>query len=182
MGYWYQGTSVGPAVSSLVAYGFGHWSASDHNLSFKSWQVLFLLYGLITILFGILVIFFLPNNPMKSRLRLEEKLHIIERVRDNQTGIEAKRFKWSQFKEVMLDVKTWLLSIIVISTNVPNGAVSSYSSIITEKYVCSTSGIDLLTDMAKFRLRPVSIAPAPAARMCSGLYIRLVRDLVGGQI
>lgn len=133
MGYWYQGTSIAPAVSSMIAYGFGHWAASDPNLTFKSWQTLFLLFGLITITMGIVVIFFLPNNPMKSRLRVEEKLYIIERVRDNQTGIEAKRFKWKHFKEVMFDVKTWLISIIVISTNVPNGAVSSYSSIITQK-------------------------------------------------
>ena len=133
MGYWYQGTSIGPAVSSPVSYGFGKWAAADPRLQFKSWQVLFLIYGLVTICCGILTFFFLPDNPMKSRLRYEEKLRIIERVRDNQTGIENKRFKWYQFKEVMLDVRTWLISFIVITTNVPNGAVSSFSSIIVEK-------------------------------------------------
>ena len=70
---------------------------------------------------------------MKSRLSNAEKIHIIERVRANQTGIENKKFKLKQFKEVMLDPKTWLLSLIVITTNVPNGAVSSFSSIIIEK-------------------------------------------------
>jgi sugar phosphate permease len=135
MGYWYQGTSIGPAVSSLVAFGFGHWAASDPNAHFKSWQVLFLLYGLVTIVFGLLTFFFLPDNPMKSRLSIEEKIHIIERVRENQTGIESKKFKWNQFKEVMLDIRTWLLSLIVVTTNVPNGAVSSFSSIIVQKYV-----------------------------------------------
>lgn len=135
MGWWYQGSSVGPAVSSLVAYGFGHWTASDPSISFKSWQVLFLMFGLITIVFGILTFLFLPDNPFKSRLTLEEKLYILEHVRENQTGIENKHLKWSQFKEVVLDVRTWLMSLIVILTNVPNGAVSSFSSIIIEKYV-----------------------------------------------
>jgi MFS family permease len=134
MGWWYQGSSVGPAVSSLVSYGFGHWTASDPTISFKSWQVLFLVFGLITIIFGILTFLFLPDSPFKSRLTHEEKLFIIERVRENQTGIENKHFKWSQFKEVIFDVRTWLLSLIVILTNVPNGAVSSFSSIIIEKY------------------------------------------------
>lgn len=138
MGWWYQGSSVGPAVSSLVSYGFGHWTASDPNISFKSWQVLFLLFGLITIVIGILTFFFLPDSPFKSRLSPEEKLYIIERVRENQTGIENKRFKWLHFKEVILDIRTWLLSLIVILTNVPNGAVSSFSSIIIEKYFIIT--------------------------------------------
>lgn len=137
MGYWYQGTSIGPAVSSLVAYGFGKWTQSNPNMHFKSWQVLFLLFGLITIALGIVTFFFLPNNPMSSRLRVEEKLRIIERVRGNQTGIESKQFKWHPFKEVMLDMKTWLLSLIVVTTNVSNGAVSSFSSIITQKYAYS---------------------------------------------
>lgn len=133
MGWWYQGSSVGPLISSLVAYGFGHWTAADPNLKFKSWQILFLVFGLITIAVGILTFLFLPDSPMKSRFTVEEKVHIIQRVRENQTGIENKRFKWTHFKEVVLDIKTWLLSLIVITTNIPNGAVSSFSSIIIEK-------------------------------------------------
>ena len=133
MAWWYQGSSVSPVVTSLVSYGFGHWAASDPNLSFKSWQILFLIFGLITIVVGILTFLFLPDIAMSSRLSQEEKLHIIERVRENQTGIENKHFKWSQFKEVMVDPRTYILSLIVITTNIPNGAVSSFSSIIIEK-------------------------------------------------
>lgn len=145
MGWWYQGTSVAPMVSALVAFGFGHWSASNPNLSFKSWQILFLLFGLITIVIGILTFVFLPDSPMKSRLKEEEKVHIIERVRDNQTGIENKKFKWKQFVEALADYKTWFLSLIVITTNIPNGAVSSFSSIIILKWVVST-GVDRDSD------------------------------------
>ena len=134
MGVWYQGTSVAPAVSSLVSYGFLHYTNSHPNLHFKSWQILFLMWGLITVVVGILVVLFLPDNPMKSRLSNDEKLYIIERVRGNQTGIENKKLKGKQVKEVLLDVKTWILSLIVIATNVPNGAVSSFSSIIIQKY------------------------------------------------
>lgn len=134
MGIWYQGTSVAPGVSSLVSYGFLHYTNAHPNLKFKSWQILFLMWGLITIAAGILVILFLPDNPMKSRLSNDEKLFIIEGVRGNQTGIENKKLKVNQVKEVLLDVKTWLLSLVVITTNVPNGAVSSFSNIIISKY------------------------------------------------
>jgi hypothetical protein len=72
----------------------------------------------------------LPDNPMKSRLSNEEKLFIIERLRENETGIENKKLKKHQLKEVFTDPRTWLLSLVVITTNVPNGAVSSFSSLI----------------------------------------------------
>ena len=140
MGIWYQGTSIAPAVSSLVSYGFLHYTNSHPDVRFKSWQILFLMWGLITISVGILVITFLPDNPMKSRLSNDEKLFIIERVRGNQTGIENKKLKGKQVKEVLCDFKTWLLSLIVITTNVPNGAVSSFSNIIIQKYGPSLIG------------------------------------------
>jgi sugar phosphate permease len=132
MGIWYQGTSVAPAVSSLASYGFLHYTNSNPHVHFKSWQILFLVFGIITIFFGVLVVLFLPDNPMKSRLSPEEKVFVIERLRENQTGIENKKLKAQQVKEVLCDVKTWILSLIVITTNVPNGAVSSFSSIIIE--------------------------------------------------
>ncbi|KIX95322.1 uncharacterized protein Z520_08839 [Fonsecaea multimorphosa CBS 102226] len=134
MGIWYQGTSVAPVVSSLASYGFLHYTDSHPHVHFKSWQILFLVFGIITIAIGILVVLFLPDNPMKSRLSAEEKIYIIERVRENQTGIENKRLKTKQVKEVLLDYRTWLLSLVVITTNVPNGAVSSFSSIIIENF------------------------------------------------
>lgn len=130
MGIWYLGTSIGPAVASLCSYGFLHYGTSHPNAAFKSWQILFLLYGLVTVAVGICVIIFLPDNPMRSKLTNAEKIFIINRIRGNKTGIENKRMKWAQVKEVFLDVRTWIIALIVISTNVPNGAVSSFQSII----------------------------------------------------
>ncbi|ETN42385.1 uncharacterized protein HMPREF1541_01539 [Cyphellophora europaea CBS 101466] len=134
MGIWYQGTSLGPAISSLISYGFLHYANSNPNANFKSWQILFLLYGLITIVVGICVLCFLPDNPMKSRLSDAEKIFIINRVRGNETGIENKHLKWAQVKEVFVDIRTWLIALIVIATNVPNGAVSSFQSIIISSF------------------------------------------------
>jgi sugar phosphate permease len=133
MGIWYQGSSIAPIVSTLASYGFLFWDRTHEHNHFKSWQILFLLFGLITIAVGILVFFFLPNNPMKSRLSHAEKVAVLERVRDNETGVENKHLKWTQVKEVLLDVKTWMMSLIVVLTNVPNGAVSSFNDIIISK-------------------------------------------------
>ena len=128
-GYWYQGTSIGPAISSLVAFGFTHWAASSPDAHFKPWQVLFLLYGLVTIAVGILVLLCLPDNPMKSRLNHAEKAIVIERIRENQTGIENKTWKWYQFKETMMDVRTWLIVITILAGNLTVSAAASFSSL-----------------------------------------------------
>jgi sugar phosphate permease len=96
-------------------------------------KILFLIFGLITIVIGICVILFLPDTPMTSRLSRDEKIYAIERVRENQTGIENKHLKPKQIVETLRDPQTWLLSLIIITSNIPNGAVSSFSSIIIEK-------------------------------------------------
>ncbi|KAF2102537.1 MFS general substrate transporter [Rhizodiscina lignyota] len=131
LGVWYQGTSIAPAIASLVAYGLLHY---NNDRSFKSWQLLFLIFGLITIVAGILVFFFIPDTPMKSRLTHDEKLYAIERIRENQTGIENKHLKPKQIWEILCDSHTWMISLIIITSNIPNGAVSSFSSIIIENF------------------------------------------------
>lgn len=95
---------------------------------------MFLLFGLITVVVGILTMIFLPDNPMKSRLTREEKIWAIERLRENQTGIENKHFKIHQVWDCFTDPQTWLIVLITITSNIPNGAVSSYQATIIKGF------------------------------------------------
>lgn len=89
---------------------------------------MFLVFGLVTVLWGILIFFLLPDSPMNSRYPHNEKVLAIERLRDNMTGIENKTFKFEQLKETVLDPKTWLFVVAIIAGNVPTGATGSYAS------------------------------------------------------
>lgn len=80
------------------------------------------------------VVLLLPDNPMSSRLTPEEKVWAIERLRENQTGIENTHFKFYQVLECFKDPQTWMLSLITISSNVPNGAVSSYQATLIKSF------------------------------------------------
>lgn len=109
---------------------------------------MFLVVGLITVPVGVIdmyrhlwthlmlnvltnpVILLRPANPMSSRPTPAEKVWVVERLRENQTGIENKHFKWHQVFECLEDPQMWMLSLITISANVPNGAVSSYQATI----------------------------------------------------
>ena len=129
-GLWYLGTGTGTIFGAILSFAFQHYKSEGH--AFKSWQIMFLLCGLVTICVGVTVMLVFPDNPMKSRLSHDEKIWAIERLRENQTGIENKRFKWKQAKECFADPHTWLLSLITISSNVPNGAVSSFQATIIQ--------------------------------------------------
>ncbi|PNS15701.1 High-affinity nicotinic acid transporter [Sphaceloma murrayae] len=125
-GIWYLGTGTGVIIGSLISFGFQHYNGT----TFFSWQIMFLTVGIVTILAGVTVFLLLPDNPMSSRLTTTEKYWSLERVRENQTGVENKTFKPRQMIECFLDPQTWMLSLITISSNVPNGAVSSYQATI----------------------------------------------------
>ena len=141
MSLWYLGTGTGPILGALTAYGLLFYTG-DH---FRSWQIVFLIYGLITIAVGICVVIFLPDSPMAApRLSREEKIVCIERVRENQTGIENKRFKMSQFIEIWQDPQTYLIIIIVTAMNVNNAATSTFSSQIIKNFGYTTKETELL--------------------------------------
>ncbi|KAL6703743.1 hypothetical protein ACN47E_009124 [Coniothyrium glycines] len=129
-GIWYLGVGTGTIIGSLISFGFQHYTSA----SFTSWQIMFLVVGLVTVAVGITVVIFLPDNPMSSKLTPVEKVWAIERLRENQTGIENTHFKWHQVRECFTDPQTWLLSLITISSNVPNGAVSSYQASLIKSF------------------------------------------------
>ncbi|KAK2029785.1 major facilitator superfamily transporter [Colletotrichum zoysiae] len=142
MGIWYLGTGCGTIVGSLISFGFQHYTSS----SFTSWQIMFLVCGLATIAIGVTVVLVLPDNPMSARfLSQEEKVWAIERLRENQTGVENKHFKWPQFLECFTDPQTYLLALITIASNVPNGAISSFQATIIKGFGYTSKQTALLS-------------------------------------
>ncbi|TVY13479.1 putative transporter protein [Lachnellula arida] len=126
IGIWYLGTGCGTIVGALFSYGFQHYNGK----AFRSWQIMFLVCGIITIAAGICVVLFLPDNPMTSRFSHDEKIFAIERLRENKTGVENKTFKVKQAIECIMSPNTWLISLFTASSNVSNGALSSYQATI----------------------------------------------------
>ena len=77
--------------------------------------MMFIVLGLITVAVGASTFFFLPDTPMTAAfLSGDEKIFAIRRVGDNKTGIENRKFKWSQVKELVLDVQIYLLVLVTM--------------------------------------------------------------------
>jgi MFS family permease len=138
----YVGTGTGVIIGALASFGFQHYTSK----AFTSWQIMFLVFGLITMGVGALVMWIVPDNPMKCKfLTPNEKVWAVERLRENKTGIENKHFKAYQAWECFKDPQTWLVSLITISSNVPNGAVSSYQATIIKNFGYTSKEAALLS-------------------------------------
>lgn len=105
---WFMMNGFQQIVGGLLAYGFSHIGRDGPILS---WQALFLTYGCFTFMWGIYVLLFTPDSPMRAKCYSEEdKKLMIERVRSNQTGLQNKKFRIEQFYEALKDPQvtiTW---------------------------------------------------------------------------
>ena len=90
-----------------------------------NWIWYFIILGASTIVYGCVLVFVIPDSPMKAPW-LSEREHAlaVERVRDNRTGIMNHQWKWYQFREALLDPQVWLLVITEFLTDIPSGGVA----------------------------------------------------------
>ncbi|TQV92020.1 allantoate permease [Cordyceps javanica] len=132
VGIWYVSTGIGQIVGALASYGLQFY---DGGSSFKSWQVMFLVFGLLTVLIGVLAARLLPSSPMTAGfLTRAEKVWAVERVRGNRTGIQNRRLKPRQVLECVADPQAWLLCLVIVLSNIPNGSVSTYQAAVIESF------------------------------------------------
>ncbi|EOD44867.1 putative allantoate permease protein [Neofusicoccum parvum UCRNP2] len=105
--------------TGIVSYGIG-----NANTPLASWRLLFLVLGCFSLLWAVVVFLFLPDSPAQCRYMTDrEKFICLQRIKDNNTGVESKEIKWYQIRECLCDPKTWLLFIFSIAQNIPNGGV-----------------------------------------------------------
>lgn len=109
--WWFSGTGWFTIIGGALNYGF----ASIEGGSLRGWQSLYLLAGGLTFLFG-LWCFAVPNSAMTAWfLTEEERIVAVERLRAGQTGIRNQKIKKGQIKEALMDVKVWLVALLMAS-------------------------------------------------------------------
>lgn len=57
----------------------------------------------------------------------EDRVKAIVRVKENMTGIKNDNFQWKQCREALFDSNAWLLVLIQLCANIPNGGIHSVS-------------------------------------------------------
>lgn len=123
----YCAAPLSGAVGGLLATGL----AEIHTKHYKGWPFIFFVEGAITIVFGILTMFFLPHDPASAKfLSAEEKDGALARMRLDSHGaavadeVSQESFSWHWVKRAMFNWNTWLLSLNFFAIITP---IYSYS-------------------------------------------------------
>lgn len=144
-GIWLGLQGFGTMLGSGIAYGFYLHKDSFH---FAPWRLLYIVTGVITIFFGILSFFHVPDIPAKAWfLDEEEKKYVVERIRLNRTGFGNKKFKLAQFKEAMLDPCIYLFFFYMVGYGITNGSIGNFGSILLNEQFHFSTGQSLLMNM-----------------------------------
>ncbi|KAJ3495451.1 hypothetical protein NLG97_g3391 [Lecanicillium saksenae] len=125
-GIWFAGNTTAALFGGLLAYAIGH-IKSD----IAAWRWLFIIFGIVTLAWGIVLLFFLPDSPLDARfLTPEERNYANRRPQQSTHSFQTKEWKKDQVIEALQDPKTWLLCIYQICTCIPNGGYTSFNGII----------------------------------------------------
>jgi sugar phosphate permease len=141
--YWYMMNGGQQIVGGLLAYCFTLIKSPPSPL--KSWQAIFICYGCFSVLWGVFVLIYMPDSPMRAKCFSEEdKKLMIERVRSNQTGVQNKRFRKEQVIEALLDPQMWCYCLIAICTTLPTSGLGAFANIIISGFHFSVLQTQLL--------------------------------------
>uniref|UniRef100_A0A0D2Y6H5 Major facilitator superfamily (MFS) profile domain-containing protein n=1 Tax=Fusarium oxysporum (strain Fo5176) TaxID=660025 RepID=A0A0D2Y6H5_FUSOF len=124
-GVFYSCNGIGLMLGGLLSFAIGQIQG------FEVWKAIFMICGGITVLFGGIMLWKLPDNILRGKgFSLEEKALLIGRARLAKTGVLNRTIKWSQVWECLMDPQIWLLTIFVLVNEVINGGVANFGSLI----------------------------------------------------
>lgn len=125
---WFGMNGLGSILLNAIAYGV---YIHKDSYTITAWKTLFVIIGVITIFLGALIYYWIPDSPTNAKfLSKTEKLMVVERIRTNQQGFGNHEIKKYQIIEALRDPRTWLYFLFTVSSNIPNGGISNFLSIL----------------------------------------------------
>jgi len=117
VGYWFLMNGTAQIIIGFIGFGVLH----SKTGAFHPWQWLVIITGVLTLITAVAFWFMFPDSPTTAWfLKQDERVVAVQRIKENQTGVENKRWKKEQFYEALTDPKTWLFALFSALDNVPN--------------------------------------------------------------
>lgn len=132
MALWGGMPGVQVMIGGLLAYGVAHYNGDV----MYSWQLLFLILGLATVVLAFFIGWYIPDSPVKAKcFDDDQKRLLILRVRQNETGVQSnKKTKWYQVREALADPAVWFMFFIQVISCFFTGGLNFYSNIIVKSF------------------------------------------------
>lgn len=112
-------------LGALLGYGLGH----AHSPHIKTWQLIFLVIGLLNFVWSFVFLWVMPDSPSTAKfLSHKQRIVAIDRIAGNMIGVKTKSFDSNQALEALLDIKVHCLILIGLACGVINGGVSNFAS------------------------------------------------------
>ncbi|KAI1261575.1 allantoate permease [Xylariaceae sp. FL1019] len=137
---YYCTNGLATMFGGLIGYAVGH-----INTGLPKWQYVFLIFGALSLASGIVSLIFLPDVPATARfLTPKERTIATDRVSRNRSGMKNHNFKKDQAIQCIKDPKTWILFVMAVAAQVPNSAITSFTSLIIKSFGFDTLGTQYL--------------------------------------
>ncbi|RKL39682.1 hypothetical protein BFJ70_g5934 [Fusarium oxysporum] len=125
-----QKTRMAKVLGGILTYGIGQIK------NFPVWKAVFMTCGGMTVVWGFVLLFFLPDSIMSARhFTLEERALLIGRGRLARTGVLNKTIKWNQIREAFIDPQVWLLVLFMLLNETINGGIANFGKLIIKGVV-----------------------------------------------
>jgi MFS family permease len=177
MGLWLGFNGVSNIVGAAISYGL-----SFSKSSLATWQLIFIVVGAISIVFGIICFFVLPSDPSTCIfLTQEERAASVWRVRRNHTGTRSSHIRWYQVREAFQDRKVLLIALQTFSLGILIGSITNFASAILISFGFSNVNAALLQMPAGgFELVACLLAGFVVSRFRNALVITIIVCLLPG--
>ncbi|CAM1510638.1 Fc.00g009730.m01.CDS01 [Cosmosporella sp. VM-42] len=128
-GLFYCFNGFGSMFGGILFYGVGQAKGWD------VWRIIYVLCGGLTICWGVLLYFFLPDNILAAkRYTVEERAMLIAQNARSRAGVFNRKIKTSQIKEVFQDSQIWLLFFFTLLNEVVNGGIANFAKLIVKGF------------------------------------------------
>ncbi|KIM93768.1 hypothetical protein OIDMADRAFT_207984 [Oidiodendron maius Zn] len=126
---WWAGSPIGAFIADAITYGVSD-KALAHS-KYETWQIVYFVFGPITICWGVMIAFGVPTSPMKAWFLndREKKVAVARLVADHQ-GVENRQYKLHQVKECLLDPQPWLLAFNALLQCLQGGGLLSFQKLV----------------------------------------------------
>ncbi|KAK0715370.1 major facilitator superfamily domain-containing protein [Lasiosphaeris hirsuta] len=160
--FWLLGLGVGQIVGGAISYGF---QLVSPTLPLQGWRIMFILLGLVTIVFGGLTFWYMPDTPMEAPwLTDREKVALLKHISINQTGVENRKVRVAEILEALRDPQVWLIWLSVTLFAGTGGITIAYSSTLIRNLGYTSKQATLLNMPAGLISITVMLIPGWAVR------------------